>query len=177
LLVRPDLKEARQTHELDQVERVIDLDRDGVDEVVLSRWHTSTGETWGSHSLIQFDGWKPIILHSQEFNDNFGGLCSKSENGISCHSRVVTWTFTDLDQDHVVDLVETIVDTDGDEYDQPDRLTRTTKVNLYWFKDNKFVLVAPSWTPAKIPEQSRHKSGDDSSALARDNKSRSKQAR
>jgi hypothetical protein len=176
LLVRPDLQEARQTHELDQVDKAMDLDGDGVDEVLLTLSHTGQGVNEDGHSLIQ-------IWRLETYHPPFAGiqwqfwrpLQQVGERDI-LPFQSSDLTFTDLDADGVKDLVETIVDTDGDEYDQPDQLTRTTKVNLYSFKDNKFVLVPPSWTPAKIPEQSRDKSGDDNSAHARDNRSRGKQA-
>jgi len=51
--VRPDLQEARQTHELDQVDKAMDLDGDGVDEVLLTLSHTGQGVNEDGHSLIQ----------------------------------------------------------------------------------------------------------------------------
>jgi hypothetical protein len=138
LLVRPTLHEARQTHTLSRVDEIIDLDQTGIDEVVMSGGFTGQGVTEVQKVIFYFDGWEPITLHSRLYvEDDLGSGCGV-EVGRRCHREEVKWTFVDVDGDGKKDLVELIECGDGDE---PDALTFATKVNVYLFKDKKFVLV------------------------------------
>jgi hypothetical protein len=142
LLVRPSLQEARQTHELMSVSKVIDLDYDRIDEVVMGGGFTGQGQHAESKAIVYFDGWDPVVLYERGFGDNLGA-CGRSDYERSCYSEEVTWVFTDLDGDHIRDLVELIVYREGKE---PEQLSWTTKVNGYLFKDKKFVPASPTLT-------------------------------
>lgn len=134
VLVRPALQEVREIG--DPVRRdieVYDVNHDGVSEVVAVSLGSGQGTTIGRKSIVQFDGWKPIVLHHVGFEDNEGAY------GVNSHrffSRTVSWTFADLDKDGNSDLVEEITIKEGRNSSSP----ITTKNRFkYVFKNNTFI--------------------------------------
>jgi hypothetical protein len=148
LLVRPALQEARQTHSIASVSKVIYLFDDHISGVAITSSFTGQGYTSGYHAFLHFDDWQPVVIFDRGFGDNLS-ICGSEGTGHHCHSEEVTWFFTDLDGDHTEDLVELIVYKDGEE---PDQLTWRTKVNAYLIKGKKFVPVSPGLIPSNLQE-------------------------
>jgi hypothetical protein len=145
LLVRPDLQEARQIdpHSIPAPNFVelVDLGGGFVKGLVMSGAFTGQGHTSGSWALLYFDEWQPVTIFSRKFEDNLGEDCGRTRfSGRPCHSKEVKWVFLDLDGDRIKDLVETIVNCDGDE---PDQMTCKTTVNAYLIKDLQLVPAPP----------------------------------
>src|SRR4030042_4936827 len=73
ILIRAAIKAVREV--VDPVRRdsvAHDLNHDGISEVETSALGSGQGTTKGAKSIVQFDGWKPIVLPQMEFNDNLG---------------------------------------------------------------------------------------------------------
>ncbi len=144
LLVRPGLEEARQVYQDNTIEidEVIDVDRDGIEEVVMTQSMLAQGVNAGAKTILRFDGWSPVALHRIGFEDNTGACGSELAFAIKhpCHIVEVKWTFVDVNGDGTQDLVECIKSEDGPE---PDQLRQTTKVNVYLFRGTEFVPVSP----------------------------------
>ena len=139
LLVRPNLHEAREVGSLCKVTRVLDLDHDGISEVVTTGSFLGQGATSGQHRLLNFDGWKPVVLYEKDFGDVLGG-CGMEVIGHRCTSKEVTWFFTDLDGDWDEDLVELIVFKEGKESDE---LKWTSRVRAYKLTGKELVPTQP----------------------------------
>ncbi len=156
LLIRPDLQEARQLHSVSnvQIDRVIDIDGDGIDELAITDSQSGLGSLGGNKLILSFDGWSPGILHMRAFGDNLGSCGSElSVTRRSCHSESERWTFVDLNGDGAQDLVELVDCEDGPE---PERMAfTTTVVNVYLFKDKKFVRLSPELNPFDHPTLQR----------------------
>jgi hypothetical protein len=139
LLVRPELEEAREIPEIWRDFEVYDFDRDGISEIFTWGYSLGTGYIGGWKSILHFDGWVPVILHKQEFGDDLNS-CGKEVIGRSCHSKEVYWSFTDLDGDGNIDLVETLIYKEGEE---PEQLKWRSEVHAFLLKDKKFIAVTP----------------------------------
>jgi hypothetical protein len=139
VLARPHLKAAQEIKGLWRKFAVYDVDNDGVSEIVIEGSVTAHGSTEGTKSILRFDGWKPIVLHEQEFGD-YLGYCGEEDTGWKCHSKEVYWQFTDLNGDGMTDLVELVIYREGPERDQ---LKWRTEVHAYLLKGKKFIEVTP----------------------------------
>ncbi len=139
LLVRLHLKEARHVHVPQGVNEVIDLDADGISEVLMSWSFMAQGLLYANRTIGYFDGWEYVVLHEQSFGNDLG-WCGKKYYGRDCESKEVHWSFTDLNGDGTKDLVEILIFEDGDE---PDKLKSRIEVRAYLFKDKKFVPITP----------------------------------
>jgi len=159
LLARPALQEARQTHSLKGVSNVIYLsDVQILSGVVISGSFLEQGVLSGSKAILYFDGWDPVVIYEQGFGDNLGSCGSEMMTERSCYSEEVTWTFADLDGDETDDLLELIVNGNGEEADQ---LTWKTKLNAYLIKGLKLVPVSPHLlksdpTPSQAQTRAAH---------------------
>lgn len=134
VMVRPRLKEVREVDDPVRGDiEVLDLNRDGVSEVIAVSLGSGQGTTIGVKALVQFDGWKPIVLHESGFEDNEGAYGEKSDR---FHSRSVEWKFSDLNGDGIDDLIEEVTTQKG----RKDKSPITTKVrHEYLFKENRFI--------------------------------------
>jgi hypothetical protein len=140
LLVRPNLKEAREIAEMWRDFEVYDFDGDGVSEIVTWGYGLAQGHTDGWKSILHFDGWEPVILHKQNFGDSLG-CCGKEIIGRECDSKEVYWSFTDLDGDGKIDLMELLIYKEGPE---PEQLKWKTETHAYLFKGGKLVPATPN---------------------------------
>ncbi len=154
LLVRPDLQEARQIdpHHIlvsPRIREVVDLDGGRISGVVVSGLMTSAGSTAGRNTLLYFDEWQPVVLHSRAFES---GDCGRALTGRSCHDEEVKWFFRDLDGDGTKDLVELILCGNAEE---PDQMTYKVRVNIYLIKDTQLVPAPPGLIQTNFTESQR----------------------
>ncbi len=115
ILIRPELREVRLI-ELGSEVSIHDLNHDGISEVVLVGIGSGGGTTEYRKSLIQFKGWKPVVLRSVDYGNN-DGVCAdppEPEAGLrECVSSDVEWKFEDLNGDGFQELVEVITKKRG----------------------------------------------------------------
>ncbi len=115
VLSRPALKEARLLELGNGSVGAVHKGRpDGVSFVEISSFGSGQGIVEGSTSLVAFNGWKSIELHSAEENDDTGN-CGQKETERDCESVSVEWAMSDLNKDGVLDLTETIITKRGPE--------------------------------------------------------------
>jgi hypothetical protein len=133
IMVRPNINEIREID--DSVQRNIivhDINHDGISEIETVSLGSGQGSTMGVRSIVQFDGWKPIILHQKEFYDNLG-CCGKWGCG-SCKSIDVKWSFTKLnssdDKEYLIEEIKTM---------QGSKINNYT--NRYFFQNNAFSKI------------------------------------
>ncbi len=138
-MVRPKIKEVQEIEEpVEQDSIVHDLNHDGISEIETVSLGSGQGTTEGTKSIVQFEGWKPIVLHQMEFNDNLG-CCGPPLGGCGqCVSKEVNWKFVDLDGDGNEDLVEEIIFKKGP---QEEQLSTKKMTNKYLFKNNTFTKI------------------------------------
>jgi hypothetical protein len=139
LLIRPALQEARQTHSLAGVDKVIYLHQARISGIATSGSFMGQGQLSGRNEFLYFDEWEPVVLYKKQFGNDIGA-CGRTDYGRPCGSEEVQWLFTDLDGDWTEDLVELIITREGEE---PDDLTWKTKVNVYLIKGTQLVPVSP----------------------------------
>jgi len=147
ILIIPEKKQAREIYHEDgtrmfnDIINIYDLDHDGISEIEFSLWSMAQGEESEYRYLVQFDGWKPIILHEAEMYGN-SACCSQTKeeagNCGECKFQNVLWKFNDLDGDGVDDLIEETTTQKGP---NPDKLTTTKTTAYYLFKNKKFIKV------------------------------------
>jgi hypothetical protein len=115
ILIRPNIQEVRVI-ELGSKISVHDLNHDGISEVILVGVGSGQGRTHYRQSLVQFNGWKPVVMHSVDYGNN-DGVCADTpitEAGIGiCVSSDVVWGLEDLNGDGVDELVEVITNKRG----------------------------------------------------------------
>ncbi|MGZ3236827.1 MAG: hypothetical protein ACXU8A_05560 [Burkholderiaceae bacterium] len=134
VMARPKLKEVREVAE--PVERnleVHDFAKSGVSEVVTTSIASGGGSTDGAQSIVQFQGWKAIVLHSIRFGNNEGEWGKQDKR---YWSKSVSWKFVDLDNNGIDDLVETITIEKGRKNTEP---LKTTVTHKYLFKNNRYI--------------------------------------
>lgn len=133
-LVRPALQESREISDyIYSHAEVYDFDGDGVSEVVGVAFGSGGGTLFGEKSIVQFDGWNPMLLYQSDYHDT-EGVCGKR-----CHrfsSKSLDWKFVDLDNNGVVDLLETVTTEEGRNYRDP----IVTQFTYRWFfHENRFM--------------------------------------
>src|ERR1039457_4623130 len=102
LLIRPKLREVREAGDLVGRDSVVhDLDHDGISEIETVSLGSGQGTTMGTRSLVQFDGWTPVVLHQAKFEDDEGVWGIRDDR---YYAREVDWKFRDLDGDGIDDL-------------------------------------------------------------------------
>lgn len=138
VLVRPAIKAIREVaYPVSRDSVAHDLDHDGISEIETVSLGSGQGTTDGEKSIVQFDGWKPIILHRKNFYDNLGA-CGSPEAGLGkCESQEINWQFTDLNHDGKDDLIEEIIIKTGTD---SDKLKIKKKIiKKYLFNNGKFI--------------------------------------
>jgi hypothetical protein len=140
VLVRPALKEVREATDPVRRDSVAhDLNHDGISEIETCALGSGQGTTDGEKSIVQFEDWKPIVLHRKEFNDNLG-CCGPPGLGCGkCESQEVKWKFIDLDHDGKDDLIEEIIIEGGASSNR--RNIKKKIIRKYLFKNNMFIRL------------------------------------
>jgi hypothetical protein len=143
LLIRPALKETRDTETGSITFKVYDLDRDGISEIsMFVGGMFMHGCKPGHKAIYQFDGWHPVLLHKRWFDDNLGdcGTDSGRDKPLDCFIIEVDWVFKDLDGDGIADLLEFISESEGVD---SDKMTESIAVHRFLFKNKQFILTSP----------------------------------
>jgi len=139
VMIRPAMKQVREVGDpVKQDCSVHDLDRDGISEVETVTMGSGQGYTEGMMSIVQFDGWKPVVLHQVKFSDN-SGCCGAGDSLCGqCEAVEVSWQFKDLDNDGKDDLVEEIVTKKGPSQEKMQGVGTTNK---YLFRNKVFTKI------------------------------------
>ena len=142
IMVRPHIKAVQELGEAAGRDFIVhDLNHDGISEIETTLIYSGQGTTMGAKSIIQFDGWEPIILYQKKFHDNLG-CCgppiSEQSGSRPCEALEVKWKFFDFDGDGSDDLTEDIITMKGPD---PDNLVTKKTVNTFPFKDNSFAWM------------------------------------
>jgi len=152
VMVRSSIKEVREVEEPVRSDSIChDLNHDGISEIETVSLGSGQGTTDGEKSIVQFEEWKPIILHRKEFNDNLG-CCGPPGLGCGkCESQEVKWKFIDLDHDGKKDLIEEIIIEGGT---SSERIKIKKKIiRKYLFKNNMFIRLNGKQVNATILRQ------------------------
>lgn len=112
---------------------VIDLDKDGVSEILAERIDSGQGSEVGTRYLMQLDGCAAVVLRSAIFENDEGAYGRQSHR---YYRKDVEWSFVDIDGDETLDLNEKRIVEEGRNGRQP---IVTKKLYRYLFKDNSFV--------------------------------------
>lgn len=148
VMVRPKLREVKEVGGSVRRDAVVhDLNHDGISEVETVSLGSGQGTTIGTRSIVQFDGWTPIVLHQAKFEDDEGAWGIKDYR---YHARSVTWEFTDIDGDENDDLIEIITTKEGRNNREPIITHRTYK---YVFKNNAFIRLIDNNKATKAKEK------------------------
>lgn len=132
VMVRPSLKEVHELSEVGSQDiQVLDLDGDGVSEVAATSVGSGQGTEVRVRTIVQFDGWSPVTLREARSEQGCGFVGDQ----MNCHRETVTWTFSDLDGDGVLDLVEEVESTET-EGNGPKKTSKSTHQLL--FKNRQF---------------------------------------
>jgi hypothetical protein len=138
VLVRPDIKEVRELPEpVGNHLTVLDLEGDGISEVLSVLVTSGGGQTDTDHSIFRLDGFTPVVLHEAIEEDNFGD-CPPQE----CAGVAIDWKFGRTTSSGPTTLTETVTFSRGP---REDRLKRKTEVRRYVLIGNFFARAdAPS---------------------------------
>lgn len=135
LLVKPESNEARllEGTVVQSVTKALDLDSDGVSEVVVWTGGSGGGSEMGKRAVVHIDGWEPIILRSRDYTKNEGTWGRKVN---TYYMSEFEWEFVDIDGDGVLDLNERRIVEEGRNKREP---VVTKGLYRYVFKDGEFV--------------------------------------
>ena len=120
------------------IQSVLDLDNNGVSEIVLESIASGGGSISGRRYLVQFEGCLAKIIRSIDFDDNEGAWGKRSYR---YYRHASEWDFVDLDGDGDVDLSETRASHQG-RNGQPPTVSR--QVFRYVFEDGQLVRYLPT---------------------------------
>ncbi len=114
VLARPERKEAREIDVLSQTLRVLDLEGDGVSEIEGRGSHIGQGWLEGRWQIYRMNEWEPFVLYDYGpiVLSNEGAGCGLREHDLYnrvCEQRTVTLNYEDLNQDGVLDLIQTVI--------------------------------------------------------------------
>lgn len=142
MIVLPEKKQAIMLSAFGEVENVYDFDNDGVSEVEIRVGAYQGGVSFDKYKIVQFDGVKPIVLYETSFSDN-SGCCGEKEDedwqcGGECDIQIISWKFSDINQDGIQDLIEEKTILKGTDMFH---LTTTKETAYYIFKDKKYTQV------------------------------------
>lgn len=133
VIARPSSKEVRELKEVgNQDIQVFDLDGDGISEVVSTSVGSGQGTEVRVRTVVQFDGWNPSVLRKARSHQGCGFVGDQ----MNCQSETVTWAFSDLDGDGILDLLET-VEKNETEGSGPNKTSKSTSPLL--FKNRAFI--------------------------------------
>jgi len=117
VMIRPQLREVQEiVFPVCRDIVVHDFNHDDISEVESACSASGQGTTAGTKSIVQFDGWNPIVLHKAEFGDDEGFY---GKQDYRYYSTSVVWQFVDIDGDKVDDLIETITNEQGRQRRKP----------------------------------------------------------
>ncbi|MBT5655168.1 MAG: hypothetical protein HOI80_06730 [Alphaproteobacteria bacterium] len=110
LIIRPKYKEAREFLLANYIGKVVDIDNDGISEVVLTSGTSHQGFYNGSVQVVSVNGWDPTIIFERGLEDCSGSSWYRYANGPCQFGKPTTasFDFKDLDGDNILDLVETV---------------------------------------------------------------------
>jgi hypothetical protein len=131
VLVRPELQEVRELpgpvgHDFS----VEDVDGDGVSEVLSVAVASGQGTTESVHSIVQLDGFNPVVMHQVVSRDNLG------ECHHVCKQIAIDWKFEHPSGTARPLLVETITTSTGP---APEHLRSRKDVKRYVLDGDTFV--------------------------------------
>jgi len=124
LIIRPKYKEAREFINIDDgvwdgrdIDKVVDIDHDGISEIVIGTGHLTQGFYSGDRMVVSVKDWLPHKLFKRRVNDCSGSGWFRYIQQIddcSFGSPVsVSFEFEDLDGDGILDLIETSTRYEG----------------------------------------------------------------
>jgi hypothetical protein len=137
VLVRPLLHEVRELPvPVGNKVSVLDIDDDGVSEVISEAVASGGGSTDRVRSIVRFDGFRPVVLHAAVDGDNLGN-CEGDMAAVSggCKKVDVGWRF-EKSADHGMLLTESVVTSSGL---HPDHLKSQRQVRRYFLVESTFV--------------------------------------
>jgi hypothetical protein len=133
VMIRPQLKEVREIKEPVCRDVVVhDFNHDGISEVESACSGSGQGTMQGEKTIVQFDGWNPVILYRADFY--IGGYYGEQDDRYGAKS--VSWQFVDIDGDKVDDLIETVTLEQCRNNKEP---VVTKSRYKFVFKNNKFI--------------------------------------
>lgn len=144
LMVRPKLREVKEIEGPFSRDVIVhDLNHDGISEVETVSLGSGQGTTSGVKSIVQFDGWKPVVLHKADFFEGCGFI---GENSM-CSSTSISWKFADLNGDGIDDLIEEISTIPDSPEDKPAAASKA--VRRYIFNGSRFIKFTVKIEPKK----------------------------
>ena len=158
LIIRPKFKEAKEFSSLrgsGSIHQVVDLDNDGISEIVLSSGETHQGFHHAEIQIIGINGWNADVIYQRNIEDCTGNSSYRYVKDCAFGEPTeISFIFEDLDGDQVLDLVETVnyfvkfKDMSIDEavkrfgqnwWEVGIALEEATRVNHYLFKNRVFI--------------------------------------
>lgn len=119
-----------------QVEKVVDVDHNGISEIIVKNSDSGGGEEIGEKAIVQIDkNGKVTVLRKVSIYTNRGVWGKQTA---TYHMQDVTWDFADSNMgDDIKDLIETITVEKGRNGKEP-LINKTVKhyhfINNYFFK-------------------------------------------
>jgi hypothetical protein len=145
VLIRPKLQQVRElAFPVGGSVSVQDADGDGVSELITIASGSGQGTTVRIESIVQVDGWKPVLLHQVRTGDNLG-MCGS----VKCKATEVEWRFERLQGQNKAVLVETISTSTGR---TPEHMTTTKVVVQYLLSGGHITRANPSIERASSSE-------------------------
>ena len=126
VLIRPQTKEVVDVSDRMRTFEVMDLDHDGVTEIVGDQQGSGQGTTKGGRSVIQFDGSKAVVLREAQYEDN-EGVRGKDDEGYQ--STDVSWEF--IEHGGATDLLEITTSVTGEK--------SSSTIRTFKFRKSQFV--------------------------------------
>jgi hypothetical protein len=134
VLVRPKLQEVRELPEpVGHDFSVEDVEGNGVSEVLSVAVASGQGTTESVHSIVQLDGFNPVVMHQAISRDNLG------ECHHACKKIAIDWKFEHVSGTARPMLVETVTTSAGPD---PERLRSRKDVKRYVLNGDAFVRAA-----------------------------------
>jgi hypothetical protein len=131
VLVRPELQEVRELPEpVGHDFSVEDVEGNGVSEVLSVAVASGQGTTESVHSIVQLDGFNPMVMHQAVSRDNLG------ECHHACKKISIDWKFEPPSGTARPLLVETVTTSTGP---APERLRSRKDVKRYVLDGDTFV--------------------------------------
>lgn len=131
VLVRPELQEVRELPEpVGHEFSVEDVYSDGISEVLSVAVASGQGTTESVHSIVQLDGFNPVVMHQAFSRDNLG------ECHNACKRISIDWKFERASGTTRPILVETVTTSTGS---APERLRSRKDVKRYVLSGDIFV--------------------------------------